>query len=140
MIGVILTGHGRYAYGMADGLFLTMGQQEAFEAIEFTPEVTPAELSAKIRAAAQRLGGDGVLILCDMAGGTPFNETIKLLPELSQEVEVLAGISLPILMEACMDREDKNVHELAEQLLETGHGTLLRFAPAAEDLDDEVDE
>ena len=38
-----------------------------------------------------------------------------------------------------MDREDKNVHELAEQLLETGHSTLIRFA-AAPDEDDEVDE
>lgn len=53
MIGVVLTGHGRYAYGMADSLFLTMGEQEAFAAIEFTPDVTPEELSAKLRAAAE---------------------------------------------------------------------------------------
>ncbi len=138
MIGVVLTGHGRYAYGMADSLFLTMGEQEAFAAIEFTPDVTPEELSAKLKAAAETTG-DEVLILCDMAGGTPFNETIKLLPELNREVEVLAGISLPVLIEACMDRDDKNVHELAEQLLETGHSTLTRFAPVLDD-DDEVDE
>lgn len=139
MIGVVLTGHGRYAYGMADSLFLTMGQQEAFAAIEFTPDVTPEQLSANIRAAAESLGEDGVLILCDMAGGTPFNETIKLLPELHQEVEVLAGINLPILIEACMDRDDKDVHELAEQLVATGQTTLMRFAPGGE-LDDEIDE
>lgn len=139
MIGVVLTGHGRYAYGMADSLFLTMGQQEAFAAIEFTPDVTPEQLSANIRSAAETLGEDGLLILCDMAGGTPFNETIKLLPELQGEVEVLAGINLPILIEACMDREDKTVHELAEQLVETGQSTLLRFV--SDDLEeDEIDE
>lgn len=139
MIGVVLTGHGRYAYGMADSLFLTMGEQEAFAAIEFTPDVTPAELSAKIRAAADSIGDEGVLILCDMAGGTPFNETIKLLPEIHREVEVLAGVSLPVLIEACMDREDKTVHELAGQLLETGRSTLMRFAPT-DAQEDEVDE
>lgn len=139
MIGVVLTGHGRYAYGMADSLFLTMGQQENFAAIEFTPDVTPEELSAKIRAAADSMGEDGVLILCDMAGGTPFNETIKLLPQLQREVEVLAGISLPILVEACMDREDKTVHELAEQLLETGRSTLMRFVPD-DGQEEEIDE
>lgn len=139
MIGVVLTGHGRYAYGMADSLSLTMGEQEAFAAVEFTPDVTPEELSAKILSAAQNTGDEGVLILCDMAGGTPFNETIKLLPEVGREVEVLAGISLPVLIEACMDRDDKNVHELAEQLMETGRNMLVRFA-ADDGSDDEVDE
>lgn len=139
MIGVVLTGHGRYAYGMTDSLFLTMGEQEAYAAVEFTPDVTPEQLSAKIRAAAETVGDEGVLILCDMAGGTPFNETIKLLPTLDREVEVLAGISLPVLIEACMDREDKTVHELAQQLLETGQSTLMRFA-AADDQEEEVDE
>ena len=41
MIGVVLTGHGRYAYGMADSLYLTMGQHENLAAFEFTQVVTP---------------------------------------------------------------------------------------------------
>ena len=47
---------------------------------------------------------------------TPFNETIKLLPQLGEHVEVLAGVNLPALMEACTDRDDVTVAELASQL------------------------
>lgn len=139
MIGVILTGHGKFASGVADSLRLIAGEQEGLEVVEFTPDLSPEELSAELLSAAEAVGGEEVLILCDLAGGTPFNETLKLLPTLCQPVEVLAGVNLPVLIEACVNRDGETVSTLAARLQEMGRGQLVRFVPP--DLsDDEWDE
>ena len=139
MIGVILTGHGKFASGMADGLRLIAGPQEEFAVVEFTPDLSPEAFSCLLLAAAQHLGGEELLILCDLVGGTPFNETVKLLPALDRPTEVLAGVNLPVLIEACVSRDEASVSSLATQLQEMGRGQLLRFV--LPDLsDDEYDE
>lgn len=136
MIGVVLTGHGQFAPGLASSMDLIIGEQENFAVVAFTPELSPEELSARLLAAVGEAGGDETLILCDLAGGTPFNETIKLLPQLGEHVEVLAGVNLPVLMEACSDRDDATVSELACQLQETGRNALSRFVLPSFDEDD----
>lgn len=139
MIGIILTGHGRFASGMADSLKLIIGEPENFAAVEFTPDVTPEELSARLAQAVDRVGEEGALILCDLAGGTPFNETVKLLPTLERPVEVVAGVNLPALIEACTDRDDQTPASLAEQILDTGRDGLARLVPedsSEEDFDE----
>ena len=51
-------------------------------------------------------------------------------------MEVLAGVNLPALMEACTDRDDVTVAELASQLQETGRSSLSRFVLPSFDEDD----
>ena len=136
MIGVVLTGHGQFAPGLADSMGLIIGEQENFAVVPFTPELAPEELSARLLAAVQSDGGHETLILCDLAGGTPFTETRKLLPQMGEHVEVLAGVNLPALMEACTDRDDVTVAELASQLQETGRSPLSRFVLPSFDEDD----
>lgn len=136
MIGVVLTGHGKFAPGLNDSLSLIVGEQENYAFVEFCPEYAPETLSEKLLAAAKATGGDEILFLCDMAGGTPFNETVKLLPQLGCSAEVLAGVNLPTLIEACTDRDDKTVAELVCQLEDTGRGALSRFVLPSFDEDD----
>lgn len=137
MIGVVLTGHGQFAPGLTDSMKLIIGEQENFAVVAFTPELAPEELSQRLLDAVQEAGGDETLILCDLAGGTPFNETIKLLPQLGEHVEVLAGVNLPALMEACSDRDGLSVSDLVCQIQETGRGSLSRFVLPAFDDEDE---
>lgn len=138
-MSVILTGHGKFASGVADALRLIAGEQESFAVVEFTPDLSPEALADKLLSAVEGLGGEEVLILCDLAGGTPFNETLKLLPALGRPTEVLAGVNLPVLIEACVNRDGETVSSLAAQLLEMGRGQLVRFT--APDLSDgEFDE
>ena len=136
MIGVVLTGHGQFAPGLADSMGLIIGEPEDFAVVPVTPELAPEELSQRLLDAVREAGRDETLILCDLAGGTPFNETIKLLPQLGEHVEVLAGVNLPALMEACTDRDDVTVAELASQLQETGRSSLSRFVLPSFDEDD----
>ena len=65
-----------------------------------------------IDAVAAVDGGDGVIVLTDMFGGTPSNLAISILDR--AHVEVIAGVNLPMLIKLASVREEK---PMAEALL-----------------------
>jgi PTS system mannose-specific IIA component len=64
--------------------------------------------------------GEPVLILTDMFGGTPTNLS---LPFLSENVEIVTGVSLPMLIKASALREGALV-EVARAVREQGKGAI----------------
>ena len=44
MIGILVTGHGRFATGITSALELVLGKQECFEAVDFPDGDTKTEL------------------------------------------------------------------------------------------------
>jgi PTS system mannose-specific IIA component len=56
-----------------------------------------------IDAVAAVDGGDGVIVLTDMFGGTPSNLAISILDR--AHVEVIAGVNLPMLIKLASVRE-----------------------------------
>ncbi len=55
-----------------------------------------------------------MIIMTDMFGGTPSNLSLSFLRE--NEVEVLTGVNLPMLMKFASDRDRLGVPELASAL------------------------
>lgn len=81
------------------------GPTERFEAIDVTADQDLAEVHELARQAIARLDdGDGVLVITDIKGGTPSN-CCNALAEAGR-VEVIAGISLPMLLRAITYRRD----------------------------------
>ena len=71
MVGCVLTGHGTFANGLADALKMIAGEQEAFVPVPFIeagaatyPETLAATISDLLDTT------DGVLVFCDLLGGT----------------------------------------------------------------------
>jgi PTS system ascorbate-specific IIA component len=65
----------------------------------------PDEVRVLAHAAIARINdGNGVLVITDVVGGTPANCTLQLCAP--GEVEVIAGISLPMLLRAITYRHD----------------------------------
>ena len=62
--------------------------------------------------------GDGVVILTDMFGGTPSNLAISALNH--GEVEVLAGVNLPMLIKLARVRDDTPLKEAVTLAQEAG--------------------
>lgn len=65
---------------------------------------------------------DSILILCDLAGGTPFRTAVTLTNE-KANVRVLYGVNLNLLLELCMNYNDPQPPELetlVQQLVELG--------------------
>jgi len=60
--------------------------------------------------------GDGVIILCDLLGGTPCNRAIY---SLGEKCRMLAGMSLPMLLSLLYARDGNNdIMELTRTALE----------------------
>ena len=97
MIGLVLVTHGRLAAEFIVAMEHVVGPQEAIEAVCIGPD-DDMELRRKdiAEAIAKVELGQGVIILTDLFGGTPSNLAISLMK--SENVEVIAGVNLPMLI------------------------------------------
>lgn len=106
MIGIIVTGHGNFATGMVNALELLAGSPEALEAIDFEGSQSGEALSEIICNSAMKMDdGNGVLVMTDLRGGTPFNISTQLSMSKCKNLEIVAGSNLPMLVEAYMSRD-----------------------------------
>jgi PTS system mannose-specific IIA component len=97
MIGLVLVTHGRLASEFITAMEHVVGPQERIEAICIGPEDDMEARRNDIADAIARVeAGRGVIILTDLFGGTPSNLAISLMR--SQEIEVIAGVNLPMLI------------------------------------------
>jgi PTS system mannose-specific IIA component len=97
MIGLVIVTHGGLAQEFRNALEHVVGKQEALETIAIGPDDDMEARRLEILNAVQNVdGGKGVIILTDMFGGTPSNLAISVMDE--TKAEVIAGISLPILV------------------------------------------
>lgn len=81
------------------------GPIERFEAIDVTADQDVSEVHDLARKAIARLDdGSGVLVITDIKGGTPSNCCNALAD--AGHVEVIAGISMPMLLRAITYRRD----------------------------------
>jgi PTS system ascorbate-specific IIA component len=106
MVGILLLTHaplGRAFIEAASHVFRAM--PERVEALDVIADQNPEEVRKLAVQAIQRLNdGSGVLVITDVMGGTPSNCTLPLCQP--GEVEVIAGISLPMLLRALTYRHN----------------------------------
>jgi PTS system mannose-specific IIA component len=108
MIGIVLVTHGRLAVEFRAALEHVVGPQIQIATIAIAPdddmELRRREILDKI---AEVDTGQGVAVLTDMFGGTPSNLAISAMN--GREVEVIAGINLPMLIKLASVRCDKRL-------------------------------
>ncbi|TDK61329.1 PTS sugar transporter subunit IIA [Sapientia aquatica] len=134
MVGILILAHA--PLGSA---FITAARHvfrstpEHLEAIDVQPDQNTDEVIELGKQAIGRLNlGDGVLVLTDVFGGTPANCSQKL--DALDQVAVLAGLSLPMLLRALTYRNDNLdvVFEMAQAGAQNGAirvDNRLRIAP-----------
>ncbi|HEU5436844.1 MAG TPA: PTS fructose transporter subunit IIA [Telluria sp.] len=106
MVGILLLTHAPLGQAfIAAVAHVFRGTTERFEAIDVTADQDIAEVHDLARDAITRLDdGNGVLVITDIKGGTPSNCCNSL--TIPGQVEVIAGISLPMLLRAITYRRD----------------------------------
>lgn len=120
MIGIIVVTHGKFAEGLLDAARLIVGKQEAVIPISLTEEDAPEGLEKQIDEAILKLDqGDGILLLVDLPGATPFNVCAKF--ALTREkTKVITGVNLPMLLEVMLSRDMVSFDEAADIAKESG--------------------
>lgn len=119
MIGLVLVTHGRLALEFIHALEHVVGKQSQMEAVCIGPDDKMDARRSDIAAAIGKVNaGQGVIILTDMFGGTPSNLSISLLQE--GQVEVVAGLNLPMLVKLSRIRKDYPLLKAATSAQDAG--------------------
>jgi mannose PTS system EIIA component len=119
MIGLVLVTHGRLAVEFRSALEHVVGPQSQIETVTIQPTDNVEQSRKDIIEAVQRVDtGDGVAILTDMFGGTPSNLAISVMSR--PNVEVLAGINLPMLVKLAKIRTECRLEDSVAAAQESG--------------------
>lgn len=133
MINVIVATHGplaeafltsgRMVYGDLPHVYsVTLNEQAGIEGFK-------DNFSQVLANAGQN--ADGVLVLCDMQSGTPWNVACQhaFSPQTAPPVAVVAGVNFPMLLQSEEICHLTDVHAAAVELLALTVPTLIKAAP-----------
>lgn len=125
MIGVLIATHGDMAKGMYDAIDMICGKPESVDYISLQrgqdSEAFGKELSNKIEELDT---GDGVIVLADLMGATPMNQSSLLLFN-NEKLNVITGVNLPMVAVAVMERDCvNNLQELIDKVIEDGKESI----------------
>ena len=119
MIGLLLVTHGNLCVEFKSALEHVVGPQNQLLTIAIGPDDDMEQRRADIIAAARQVDvGDGVIVLTDMFGGTPSNLAISIMDDV--QVEVLAGVNLPMLVKLASIRGDMPLARAVTHASEAG--------------------
>jgi PTS system mannose-specific IIA component len=122
MIGVVVATHGKLAEEMIRTAEAVVGKLEGVAGVSVV--ATAPDVRGEIEQAIRSVdGGEGVLLLTDLLGGSPTNLCLSFLAE--RRVEVVTGINLPMLLKLGVLRaEGKPIQQLAHDLAEAGQKSI----------------
>lgn len=119
MIGLVIVTHGGLANEFRAALEHVVGPQQLLETVSIGPEDDMEMRRRDILGAVRRAdGGQGVVLLTDMFGGTPSNLSISIMDEAN--VEVIAGVNLPMLIKLATVRGEAELPKAVDLAKEAG--------------------
>jgi PTS system mannose-specific IIA component len=119
MVGLVVATHGRLAEEILRTAEAIVGRLEQCEAVAVGAETSMDDARARLAEAVKRVdGGQGVLVLTDMFGGTPANLALTFLDD---KVEVVTGVNLPMILKLATARAESLSLRAAAELV-TAYG------------------
>lgn len=118
MIGIVVISHGSLAHAMIESAKFFLDEIDQILSVELRLDDEPYEFGKKILNSCYKVDtGDGVVILADLFGGTPCNQSCLFMTE---NIHVLSGCNLAMLLELCTMRfqSDINLDTLVDTVKE----------------------
>lgn len=119
MVKLMIVTHGSLANAFKESTKMFFNDVDDIESIGLYATESSEDLKSKIMNSIEKIDdGDGVLIFVDFFGGSPFNVAASIILEMegSHKLECLAGVNMPLLMEAVSMREHMELSELVSHL------------------------
>ena len=140
MISTLIVSHGQLANELLAAARKIVGELPRLAALCLDWDCDAESVHQQVhRAVLEADRGEGVLILVDLYGGTPYNGAISLLctgepkREETCPVEIVAGVNLPMVLRiGCMSDQDLKLRQAAEWLSAKGQGSICVAKPPHE--------
>jgi PTS system mannose-specific IIA component len=124
-IGGVIISHGQVASELLSAAETVVGDLGHITAVSIgwhdDVETAKGEIERAIRHVS---GSRGVLLLTDMFGGTPTNIAAMFLKE--NEVELVTGVNLPMVLKLATFNGDGNLVEAAKSVEDQGKQSIYR--------------
>lgn len=129
MIGIVLISHGNFAEGLLDAAEMITGEAEKIACIGLQPMDDIDQLVDRIQDAVDQVNdGDGVLLMVDLFGASPFNAGGRLFLEKKDHLELVTGMNLPMLVELLVAREGLDLDGASQMVLQAGVSGISRLS------------
>ncbi len=116
---MVVVTHGRLAEEFISAMEHVVGPQTGLLAVSIGPDDDMEQRRQDIQDAVTQVDeGNGVILLTDMFGGTPSNLAISIMDTMN--VEVIAGINLPMLIKLASVRSTLSMEEAISAAQESG--------------------
>ncbi len=114
MISLIIGTHGNLSKELINSAELIYGKLENVNYITFLPGEGQNDLINKYKDIVNKLDKDPkILFLVDLFGGSPFNAA-SILAFDNVNIDVVAGVNLPMLLEVYSNLDNSTLNELVE--------------------------
>lgn len=123
---IIIAGHGSYASGMKSSLEMICGVDEDIYAIDFGEKDSNITIQNKYKEIINKNSEKGILITCDLLGGTPFKEA-SIIGYTNPNIEVVVGNNVGSLIELSMKKDKYDIKELSNQIIELSKKNIVHF-------------
>lgn len=125
-VGVIVASHGEFARAAMGSVEMIAGPQQDVRTLALLADTSADAFETEFKQAYAELASecDFVVAICDIHGGTPFNVISR---SILSGLKLLAytGLSLPVLIELLLSRDDAETTDDLRQLIEGAHAQTL---------------
>ncbi|MFQ5944660.1 MAG: PTS sugar transporter subunit IIA [Anaerolineae bacterium] len=122
-IGLLVVTHADLGKGLVQAAEMIVGPLNGVATLSLNQGESLEELRQRLANAIGNLdSGSGVLVMLDLFGGTPANAAALALDR--GRVEAVAGVNLPMLVEAIQHREAISLPTLAARIADAGKGGI----------------
>ena len=124
--GIILATHAHIGEALLEGAEMLAGKQTRVRALSLTENKSAEEFEAEFSEVYSELDGayDHVVALCDIYGGTPFNVISRSILK-GMDMVAFTGLSLPVLIELLLSRDQASDADEIRGLIEAAHAQTL---------------
>lgn len=127
MIALIISTHGKFSEELVKSSEMIFGSQTNVGVVTFKPGEGTDNLVDKYNNLINELDcKDGILFMVDLFGGSPFNAA-SILALKNDNMEIVTGINLPMLLEVFGSRDFSSLSELVEIAQNAGKDAIKKL-------------
>lgn len=135
---VIATSHASLASGVYSAVKMIAGEFENLKIQEFKENDNLDEFDQKLKENYKSLKDyENVIVLADLAGGTPFNRSVMTLGDY-KNVRVIAGLNFASLYQAL--NSSGNLDDSVEEIINIGRESVIQYKNENEIEDDNFED
>lgn len=122
---VLVLSHGKLAGSLVETVEFIYGSSEEIAYMNMPNPFDQSQYERDIRIIVEENKESGVLVLCDLFGGSPFLTCTKIIRDYWDQMELLTGVNLGMLLEIMSGIEELNIKDLKDKALNAGKDSVV---------------